>query len=106
MHQSGACQAGREHGSIWLLRLHSCHVVRNVFCTALLQISRLRHRHPAQPCRGGLRFGAIAGLFCGAQQLSAVAQGERSLRDDVTAGAVAGAAFGATSELCAGPFIP
>ena len=28
-----------------------------------------------------------------------MAQGERSLRDDVTAGAVAGAAFGATSEL-------
>ena len=33
MHQSGACQAGREHGGIWLLQLHSCHVVQNVFCT-------------------------------------------------------------------------
>ena len=52
-------------------------------------------------CRGGLRFGALAGLFYAVQQISSIARAERGLPDTVAGGTAAGAVFGATGvSLC------
>lgn len=48
--------------------------------------------------RGGLRFGALAGLFYAVQQVSSIARAEKGLQDVVTAGAATGALFGATGD--------
>ena len=47
-------------------------------------------------CRGGLRFGTLAGTFYAVQQLSSIARAERSAVDLAVAGTVTGAIFGAT----------
>ena len=52
---------------------------------------------PVQPCRGGIRFVALAGLFYATQQLSSVARGERGIMDVTIAGMLTGSVFGATS---------
>lgn len=50
-------------------------------------------------CRGGLRFGALAGTFCAVQQVSSIARAERGAADVLVAGTVTGAIFGATGVL-------
>ena len=53
-------------------------------------------------CRGGLRFGSLAGTFCAVQQVSSIARAERGAADVLVAGTVTGAIFGATGTLCYG----
>lgn len=48
--------------------------------------------------RGGLRFGALAGLFYAVQQVSSIARAEKGLQDIIVAGTATGAVFGATGE--------
>lgn len=52
--------------------------------------------HMSGPCRGGLRFGALAGTFVAVQQLSSIARAERGAADVLVAGTLTGAIFGAT----------
>ena len=47
-------------------------------------------------CRGGLRFGALAGTFGAVQQVSSIARAERGAADILVAGTATGAIFGAT----------
>ncbi len=49
--------------------------------------------------RGGLRFGALAGLFYAVQQVSSIARAKKGLQDIIVAGTATGAVFGATGEL-------
>ena len=51
---------------------------------------------PFYACRGGLRFGVLAGLFDAVQQVSSIARAEKGLPDVIIAGTATGAAFGAT----------
>ncbi len=54
--------------------------------------------------RGGLRFGALAGLFYAVQQVSSIARAEKGLQDIIVAGTATGAVFGATGEQLLLPF--
>lgn len=56
-------------------------------------------------CRGGLRFGALAGLFYAVQQVSSIARAEKGLQDIVTAGTATGAVFGATGNTLLDSFV-
>jgi len=56
-------------------------------------------------CRGGLRFGALAGLFYAVQQVSSTARAEKGLQDTVIAGTATGAVFGATGMLMVGAIL-
>lgn len=56
-------------------------------------------------CRGGLRFGALAGLFYAVQQVSSIARAEKGLQDIVTAGTATGAVFGATGNTLLNSFV-
>lgn len=53
--------------------------------------------------RGGLRFGALTGLFFGVQLLSSIARDRRDMQDTVNAALVTGGLFGA---LCEPPGFP
>jgi len=55
--------------------------------------------------RGGLRFGALAGLFYAVQQVSSIARAEKGLQDIIVAGTATGAVFGATGEQLLQPFL-
>ena len=55
--------------------------------------------------RGGLRFGALAGLFYAVQQVSSIARAEKGLQDIIVAGTATGAVFGATGEQLLLPFL-
>ena len=48
--------------------------------------------------RGGLKVGALAGLFYGVQGLSAIARDQSSLSDTVLAATVTGGVFGSFRE--------
>lgn len=65
----------------------------------LVELSQRVHK-----CRGGLKFGMLAGLFYAVQQVSSVARAEKGLQDIVVAGTATGAVFGATGQLL-GPHI-
>lgn len=45
--------------------------------------------------RGGLRFGALTGLFFGVQLLSSIARDKRDMQDSINAALVTGGLFGA-----------
>ena len=44
--------------------------------------------------RGGLRFGALTGLFYGVQMTSSIARNRRDMQDTILAALVAGAVMG------------
>ena len=48
-------------------------------------------------CRGGLRFGALTGLFYGVQLLSSVARNKRDMQDTIYGALITGGVLGATS---------
>lgn len=58
--------------------------------------SRKLVRLANETLRGGLRFGALAGLFYAVQQVSSIARAEKGLQDIIVAGTATGAVFGAT----------
>lgn len=68
--------------------LSTCRKLRNA----------VNKNHVNAVCRGGLRFGALAGLFYAVQQISSIARAEKGLPDTVAGGTAAGAVFGATGE--------
>ena len=65
-------------------------------CTKLTPFTTLFNNSMSMR-RGGLRFGALTGLFYGVQLLSSVARNRRDMQDTIYAALVTGGVLGATS---------